>query len=125
MQNKKPTESELEILQVLWQQGPQSVRQVNVELNLQREVGYTTTLKTMQIMSEKGLAERDTSSRTHIYSATKPQTDTQNYLLGEFLQSAYRGSAKKLVLQALGNHETTMAELEEIKSLIEQLEKGK
>lgn len=125
MHNIKPTESELEILQVLWQKGPRSVRQVNEELNLNREVGYTTTLKTMQIMSEKGLAKRDTSKRTHIYSATMPQSDTQNYLLGEFLQSAYRGSAKKLVLQALGNHDTTKAELEEIKSLIQQLEKDK
>jgi predicted transcriptional regulator len=125
MNNIKPTESELEILQVLWHQGPQSVRQVNDELNKNRDVGYTTTLKTMQIMAEKGLTDRDTSKRTHIYSATKPQTDTQNFLLGEFLQSAYRGSAKKLVLQALGNHSTTKAELEEIKSLIEELEKDK
>ncbi len=123
MENIKPTESELEILQVLWQQGPRSVRQVNDELNEHREVGYTTTLKTMQIMAEKGLTERDTSKRTHIYSATKPQSTTQNYLLGEFLQSAYRGSAKKLVLQALGNHRTTKEELREIKSLIEKLEK--
>ena len=125
MSKKKPTESELEILQILWEKGPSSVRDVNDELNRGREVGYTTTLKTMQIMSEKGLAERDTAKRTHIYNAMNPQGETQSYLLGEFLQSAFRGSAKKLVLQALGNHNTTKAELDEIKSLIEKLENQK
>lgn len=120
--SKKPTESELAILQVLWDKGPSSVRDVNDELNLSREIGYTTTLKIMQIMSEKGLVDRDTSQRTHIYTHTSKQGDTQSLLLGDFLQSTFRGSAKKLVLQALGNHKTTKEELKEIKSLIEKLE---
>lgn len=125
MSKLKPTESELEILQVLWDKGPSSVRNVNDELNESRNVGYTTTLKMMQIMSEKGLAERDTSQRTHIYNAVSKQGETQSVLLGEFLDSAFRGSAKKLVLQALGNHNTTKDELLEIKSLIEKLENQK
>lgn len=118
----KPTESELQILQILWDQGPASVRMVNEALNETRETGYTTTLKIMQIMADKGLVERDTSSRTHIYTAAPKQQETQSFLLGEFLKSTFRGSAKKLVLQALGNHKTTKAELKEIKSLIEKLE---
>jgi len=121
----KPTESELEILQVLWDRGPSSVRDVNEKLNEKRDIGYTTTLKIMQIMSEKGLAQRDTSQRTHIYNAAMQQGETQSYLLGEFLQSAFKGSAKKLVLQALGNHKTTPDELQEIKSLIEKLQNQK
>lgn len=124
MKQIKPTESELEILQILWDRGPSSVREVNDELNKRRDVGYTTTLKLMQIMAEKGLAERDTSQRTHIYSAASRQSDTQRQLLDGFLQSTFKGSAKKLVLQALGNHETTKDELQEIKKLIEKLEKG-
>ncbi len=122
MDKIKPTESELEVLQVLWDLGPSSVREVNEFLNGKREIGYTTTLKIMQIMAEKGLVTRDTSKRTHIYSASTKQGETQSFLLSEFLQSAFQGSAKKLVLQALGNHSTTKAELEEIKSLIEKLE---
>ena len=123
MDKIRPTESELEILQVLWDRGPSSVREVNNKLNETRDIGYTTTLKIMQIMSDKGLVDRDTSKRTHIYNASKKQSDTQTFLLSEFLRSAYRGSAKKLVLQALGNHKTTQDELKEIKSLIEKLEK--
>ena len=125
MDKVRPTESELEILQVLWDKGPSSVREVNDILNESRDIGYTTTLKIMQIMSDKGLVDRDTSRRTHIYQASRHQSDTQSFLLGEFLRSAYKGSAKKLVLQALGNHKTTKAELHEIKALIEQLEKEK
>lgn len=121
----KPTESELQILQILWDQGPSSVRVVNDALNEKRETGYTTTLKIMQIMADKGLVDRDTSSRTHIYTAAPQQQETQSFLLGEFLKSTFRGSAKKLVLQALGNHKTTKEELQEIKSLIEKLEDQK
>lgn len=121
----RPTESELEILQVLWQHGPSSVRFVNDQLNKQREVGYTTTLKIMQIMVDKGLATRNTESRTHIYIPNVAEADTQQQLLRDFLDSTFRGSAKRLVMQALGNHEPSTEELDEIKALIKKIEKDR
>lgn len=136
MQPTKPTESELEILQVLWEMGPSTVRTVNDRLNdpknpprggrrssgEPREIGYTTTLKIMQIMHEKGLVTRQEDGRTHIYAAAVGESDTQSALLQQFVDSAFRGSAMKMVLQALGNHEASPDELDEIKSLIAQLE---
>ena len=118
----KPTESELEILQVLWQYGPSTVRLVNDKLNEAREVGYTTTLKLMQIMAEKGLADRDTSQRTHIYKPVVTEAETQQNLLNRFVDTTFRGSAMKLVMQALGNHNASETELDEIKALIEEIE---
>ncbi|MCO6487535.1 MAG: BlaI/MecI/CopY family transcriptional regulator [Phaeodactylibacter sp.] len=120
----KPTESELEILQVLWQHGPSPVRFVNDKLNEEREVGYTTTLKLMQIMAEKGLVWRNTDSRTHIYQAAVSEADTQKRLLQKFVDTTFRGSAMKLVMQALGNHQASPEELDEIKALIEKMESG-
>jgi BlaI family penicillinase repressor len=126
----KPTEAELEILQVLWENGPSSVRQVNEMLNEgrqkgEKEVGYTTTLKLMQIMVEKGIAKRDTQSRTHIYEAQVSEADTQQQLLKRFVDSTFRGSAMKLVVQALGNHQASEEELEQIRALIDEMEKKK
>jgi len=124
----KPTEAELEILQVLWQNGPSSVRFVNDKLNEQKEagkVGYTTTLKLMQIMVEKGIANRNTDSRTHIYLAKITEQETQTQLLQKFVDATFRGSAMKLVMQALGNHETSKEELDEIKALISKIENKK
>jgi BlaI family penicillinase repressor len=126
----KPTEAELEILQVLWENGPSSVRQVNEILNEgrqkgEKEVGYTTTLKLMQIMVEKGIAKRDTQSRTHIYEAQVSEADTQQQLLKRFVDSTFRGSAMKLVVQALGNHQASEEELEQIRALIDEMEKKK
>jgi predicted transcriptional regulator len=121
----QPTESELEILQILWQNGPSTVRFVNNQLNELREVGYTTTLKLMQIMTDKSLVSRDTSRRQHVYHSAFTETTTQRQLLNSFLEGTFRGSAKKLVLQALGQYETTKEELEEIKALISKLEKEK
>lgn len=118
----RPTESELEILQVLWEHGPSTVRFVNDQLNEDREVGYTTTLKLMQIMAEKGLADRDTSQRTHIYSPAVTEGETQQNLLTQFVDRTFKGSAMKLVMQALGNHNASEAELDEIKALIEEME---
>ncbi len=118
----KPTESELEILQILWENGPSPVRFVNDKLNEEREVGYTTTLKLMQIMAEKGLVLRNTQSRTHIYEAAASEADTQQRLLQKFVDSTFRGSAMKLVMQALGNHQASQEELDKIKALIEQIE---
>jgi BlaI family transcriptional regulator, penicillinase repressor len=120
----RPTESELEILQVLWASGPSSVRFVNEELNRKREVGYTTTLKLMQIMAEKGLVSRNTDQRSHIYEAAAAEQETQKRLVDELMDAAFRGSAMKLAMQALGNASASKEELEEIKALIHKLESG-
>ncbi len=124
----KPTDAELEILQVLWQNGPSTVRFVNDTLNEQRspdqQIGYTTTLKMMQLMTEKGLLGRDASQRTHIFEANLRQEVAQKNLLNRLLATAFGGSASKLVMQALGQSKTSKAELEEIKKLIRDLEKG-
>ncbi|MFN0014663.1 MAG: BlaI/MecI/CopY family transcriptional regulator [Saprospiraceae bacterium] len=137
MQTNKPTESELEILQLLWALGPCTVRTVNEHLNTPggsprnlrrlatsapREVGYTTTLKIMQIMYEKGLVAREEDGRTHVYAAAVSEAETQSVLLQQFVDAAYRGSAMKLVMQALGNHEASPSELDEIKALLAQIE---
>lgn len=118
----KPTDSELEILQVLWQEGPCTVRQVNERLAENRDVGYTTTLKLMQIMHEKGLLTRMEEARSHVYEANVSEDETQATLLERFVDTAFRGSASKLVMQALGNHKSTAAEIDEIRKLLDQIE---
>lgn len=118
----RPTESELQILQILWDRGPSSVREVNDILNETKETGYTTTLKLMQIMTEKELVSRDTSQRTHIYIAAVAREATQSSLLQSFLKTTFKGSAKALVLQALGSNTTSEQELQEIKDLIDKLQ---
>jgi predicted transcriptional regulator len=118
----KPSEGELEILQILWKDGPSSVRSINEKLNKLKKVGYTTTLKIMQIMNDKGLTIRDTSSRTHIYTAAIKEDATKNNLLSRFIESTFQGSAAKLVMEALGNNNTTADELDEIKALIDKIE---
>ena len=117
----KPTESELEILQVLWEHGPNTVRFVNDELSKTKETVYTTTLKLMQIMHEKGMVQRDETTRSHIYSAAITETATQKQLLDRFLDTAFRGSALKLVMQALGNQKTSKQDLTEIRNLLDKL----
>lgn len=123
----KPTESELEILQLLWQKGSCTVREINEELSKKKEteIGYTTTLKTMQIMHEKGLISRDDAAKTHIFSAVATESDTQKQLLDRFMDSVFRGSAMKMVMQALGNQHTTAEEIAEIKKLIDEMENKK
>lgn len=121
----KPTDSELEILQILWQKGNATVREVNEALNEHKETGYTTTLKIMQIMQEKGLLQRNDSARSHVYSAVVSESLTQQALLSRFTDAVFRGSALQLVMQALGNSSTSPAELHQIKTLIEQLEQQK
>lgn len=118
----KPTEGELEILQILWKDGASSVRSVNDQLNNYKDVGYTTTLKLMQIMNEKGLTTRDTSSRTHIYTAAIKELITKNNMLTRFIDATFQGSAAQLIIEALGNNNTTSQELEEIKAIIEKIE---
>ena len=121
----KPTESELDILQVLWAQGPSTVRVVNERLNAvsAKEIGYTTTLKLMQLMVEKGLLKRDTSTRTHVYASAVEEQSVKRNLLQQFVRKTYRGSAAELVMEALGQHEATDDELAEIKELIQKIEK--
>lgn len=125
MKIPKPTEAELEILQVIWEHGPCTVRFVNDLLSKQKRVGYTTTLKIMQIMADKKLLRRDTSGKTHIYRAAISQQKTQQQLIDKLMTSAFGGSAMKLVMQALGNKKSTAAELNEIRVFIDQLEGGK
>lgn len=119
----KPTESELEILQVLWEKDKASVREVHEELLKSKEAGYTTTLKLMQIMFEKGLVSRDDSFKTHIYKASVSKEKTQQHLLGKMINTLFGGSSTELVLQALGNHKASAAELEEIQRLLNNLKK--
>ena len=126
----QPTEAELEILTVLWEQGPATVREVNDKLNERRpegskEIGYTTTLKLLQIMFEKGLVTRNADARTHIYSAAMAQTDVQRNMLQRLVDTAFQGSAMQMVMQALGDHDASTEELQEIKALIEKVEKLK
>lgn len=120
----KPTEKELEILQVLWKNGVCTVRQVNEALSDDKEVGYTTTLKFLQIMHDKGLVSRQKEGKTHLYKAEISQDKTQNELIDQLLQTAFGGSAMKLVLQALGNQKSSKSELEEIKKYIDKLQGG-
>ncbi len=125
-----PTDSELDILQVLWQSGPQTVRFVNEFLNKKRsaedkEIGYTTTLKFMQIMLDKGLLEREIIERSHIYKPSVSEEQTQSQVLRGVMDAAFRGSATSLVLRALGSGKTTPEELDKIKALIDEIEKNR
>jgi len=117
----KPTESELEILQVLWVKNLASVREVHEELLKSKDAGYTTTLKLMQIMHEKGLVKRDDSAKTHIYQANVSKEKTQKHLLGKMINTLFGGSPTELVIQALGHHKASPAELEEIQQLLNNL----
>lgn len=119
----KPTESELEILQILWEKGNATVRDVHEELAKTKDVGYTTTLKLMQIMHEKGIVKRDESARTHIYQSAVNKEKTQKHLLGKMIDTLFGGSSTQLVLQALGNGEQKVSaeELEQIQSLLNNL----
>ena len=122
--NIDPTKAELEILQVLWQHGPSTVRFVNDLLNEQkRAVQYTSTLKQMQIMAEKGMLKRDESSMKHIYSPVEEEQKTKGYLLDRFVDSMYNGSASSLMMQLLGNRKASKKELQAIKDMIGKLDK--
>jgi len=116
----RPTDAELAILRVLWTRGPSTVRQVHEALAEGRDTGYTTTLKIMQIMADKGLVTRDESSRTHVYTSRLTQGQTQRQLVSDLMDRAFGGSAAALVLQALTAHPTTPEELREIRALIEE-----
>ena len=124
MTTLRTTDSELEILEILWEAGSATVRQVNLELRHKgKNVGYTTTLKMMQIMTDKGMLSRTMEGRTHIYSPIIQAGAARNALIDRIAQAAFGGSAMKLVLQALGNHKATPEELREIRALIDSMEK--
>jgi BlaI family penicillinase repressor len=118
----EPTKAELEILQVLWEFGPSTVRLVNDKLNEQRDINYTSTLKQMQIMAEKGILKRDESQMKHIYIPVEAEQKTKGQLLDRFVNTLYKGSAAQLMMQLLGNETTSKDELDEIKKMLEQFE---
>ncbi len=119
----KPTEGELEILGVLWDKGTATVRDVHETLSEHKDSGYTTTLKLMQIMFEKGIVKRDDSSKTHIYRPNITRENTQQQFVGKMINSLFGGSSTQLVMQALGNHAPNKEELEEIQQLLDNLKK--
>ncbi len=121
----KPTEGELEILGVLWNTGAASVRTVHEEICKSKDAGYTTTLKLMQIMFEKGLVTRDSSSKTHIYLAAVSREKTQKQFVNKIINSLFAGSSADLVMQALGGNQASPDELEKIQSLINELKAKK
>ena len=121
----RPTDGELSILRVLWRRGPSTVREVVEGLNEVQETGYTTALKIMQIMTEKGLLSRDDSARTHVFAPRLAEEETQRQLIGDLLDRAFDGSAKKLVLQALSTRKATRAELLEIRRWLDRIEEEK
>jgi predicted transcriptional regulator len=120
--NPRPTETELSILRVLWKQGPSTVREVHAALG--SGTGYTTVLKLMQIMAEKGLVERDEAQRAHVYQAKLPQTDTQRQLTADFLDRAFGGSATGLMMQLLNGRPVTAGEVAELRRILDEYEAG-
>ena len=118
----KPTDAELAILQVLWSNGPSTVRDVLGVQEQQRPTGYTTVLKLLQIMNDKGLVTRDKSQRTHVYCAHNSESHTQSQLIGELARRAFDGSSARLAMQALSNRRASPKELSELRDLLDELE---
>jgi len=119
----RPTEAELEILGVLWQRGPSTVRDVHELVSPTRGVGYTTVLKLLQIMAEKGLVRRDESRRAHVYAARVPAEQTQRQLVGDLVDRAFGGSAARLVQQALSSKRASREEIARIRDLLDEIER--
>lgn len=119
---QRPTDAELAILRVLWTIGPATVRQVHDALSREQTTGYTTVLKLMQIMTEKGLVDRDESQRAHVYTPRMSEQKTQRQLIADLADRAFGGSPSKLVLQALSSKRASMADLEAIREMLDQLE---
>ena len=120
----RPTDAELEILTVLWSRGPTTVREVHEAIAARKPTQYTTVLKLMQIMAEKGLVRRNEKQRAHIYEAARPREWTQRQLAGDLLQRAFNGSAKSLMMGALSARKASREELSELRSLLDEYEKG-
>ena len=123
-QHIKPTESELEILNILWASGPSTVRTVHEQLAQTKDTGYTTTLKLMQIMLDKKLLSRDGTGKTHIYTALVNREQAQGQMLQRMIETMFNGSAMKMVMQALGNHKASKAELDMIREYLDQKTKS-
>lgn len=121
----RPTDAELAILSVLWERGPSTVREVHDALSATHDSGYTTVLKLMQIMTDKGLVTRDESQRAHVYSAREGEQKTQRQLLGDLIDRAFGGSPAKLVMQALSASRASTEELHAIRQLLDQMEEEK
>ena len=119
------TEAELEIMSVLWQKKQASVKEVHEELSKEKEAGYTTTLKQMQVMHEKGLLKRDESKRQHIYFPAIEQQQVQKRFMDKIMDNLFQGSVGSFIMQALGSYKTTPEELDEIKSMIDKVKKNK
>ena len=117
----KPTESELEVLKVLWRRGPSTVREEHRELSQSKETGYTTVLKFMQIMADKGLVVRDEAERAHVYAARVPQSETQQQLVGDLLRRVFEGSASQLVMQALSGKQASVEEISAIRQMLDEM----
>jgi predicted transcriptional regulator len=122
--NDRPTDAQLAILGVLWRTGPATVRQVHEELPAAVRRGYTTTLKLMQIMAEKGLVLRDESARSHVYSAAVGEQDVKGRLVEDLMERAFGGSAAELALRALAHKPASKEELDEVRQLLDHLERG-
>jgi predicted transcriptional regulator len=120
----RPTDAELAILRVLWERGPSTVRQVHESQGQERPTAYTTTLKLLQIMTEKGHVDRDERDRTHVYSARATEEQTQRQLLQDLLDRAFGGSSTKLVMQALSNRQASREDLAEIRRLLDDRERS-
>jgi predicted transcriptional regulator len=120
----RPTDAELEILGVLWARGPSTVREVHEELNRTRLTGYTTVLKFMQIMADKGLVRRNSGQRAHVYQAVLPREATQTQLVRDLVERAFGGSAARLALRALESKRATREELAQIRRLLDNYERG-
>ena len=118
----RPTDAELAILRILWRRGPSTVRQVHEDLERRSLTGYTTVLKLLQIMTEKGLVERDESERAHVYVARLPEEQTLGQLVGDLLDRAFEGSSSRLVMRALESRPATREELSEIRRMLDQME---
>jgi len=121
---QKPTASELEILRVLWARGPSTVREVHEALSEKKELGYTTVLKLLQIMTTKGTVRRDEGQRAHVYEACQPATETKRQLVGDVLQRVFEGSASDLMIHALEGRKTSKEELEELRRLLDEYERS-
>jgi BlaI family transcriptional regulator, penicillinase repressor len=120
----RPTDAELAILRILWRRGPSTVRQVHEDLERRSLTGYTTVLKLLQIMTEKGLVERDESQRAHVYVARLPEEQTLGQLVGDLLDRAFEGSSSRLVMRALESRPATREELAEIRRMLDLMEGG-
>jgi BlaI family transcriptional regulator, penicillinase repressor len=120
----RPTDGELEILRVLWHRGSSTVRDVYDALSKTRPLGYTTVLKMMQIMADKGLVSRDEDQRAHVYCARVPQEQTQRQMVRDLLRSAFNDSASQLVMQALASRKTSSKELAQIRQLLDAYDRG-